>query len=393
MVTPMSRRFLFSSESVTEGHPDKICDQISDAVLDTLFSQDPHSRVACETFTSTGLVVVAGEVTSNGIADIQKIARGVLTDIGYTSSAYGIDAETCSVLAALDEQSPDIAQGVATRGDQKIGAGDQGIMFGYATDQTSSYMPVPIDLAHKLTRGLAQVRKNGPCDYFRPDGKSQVAVQYEDGKPVRVDSVVIATQHDEDVTLEKIKEDVHEHVIQNAIPSEWLDSKTKYYINNTGKFVRGGPYADAGLTGRKIIVDTYGGWAPHGGGAFSGKDPTKVDRSAAYAARWVSKNLVAAGYAPQVQLQLAYSIGSLEPTSINIDTRGTGVIPDEDIEHIVSSVFDLSPGGIIEALGLRAPIYRQTAAYGHFGREDIALPWEALDRVEELQAKLPAQVA
>ncbi|MBW3582954.1 MAG: methionine adenosyltransferase [Euryarchaeota archaeon] len=389
----MSRRFLFSSESVTEGHPDKICDQVSDAVLDTLYSQDPHSRVACETFTSTGLVMVAGEVTTKGFADIQKIARQVLRDIGYTRAAYGIGADTCAVLSSLDEQSPDIAQGVATREDKKIGAGDQGIMFGYACDHTETYMPVPIDLAHKLTRKLAEVRKSGEVGYFRPDGKSQVAVEFEDGQPKRVDSVVIATQHDDDVSLDKIKEDVKEHVINAVIPDGWLDAKTKYYINNTGKFVRGGPFADAGLTGRKIIVDTYGGWAPHGGGAFSGKDPTKVDRSAAYAARWVAKNLVAAGYANQVQLQLAYSIGSLEPTSIHVDTRGTGKIPDEEIEHIIGEIFDLSPGGIIETLGLRTPIYRQTAAYGHFGRTDVEFPWEKLDRVEELQTKLPKQLA
>ncbi len=393
LVKPMSRRFLFSSESVSEGHPDKICDQVSDAILDEFFRQDPYSRVAAETFTSTGLVIVAGEVTSQGIVDVQKTARGVLADIGYTDAAYGIDAETCSVLAALDEQSPDIAQGVATREDKKIGAGDQGIMFGYATNMTETYMPLPIDLAHKLTRRNTEVRKDGTLGYLRPDTKSQVAVEFVDGKPTRVDNVVIATQHDDDVSLEQIQEDVKEHIVNAVIPNEWLDDKTKYYINNTGKFVRGGPYADAGLTGRKIIVDTYGGWAPHGGGAFSGKDPTKVDRSAAYAARWVSKNLVAAGYADEVQLQLAYSIGSLEPTSINIDTRGTGKIPDQDIEHIVADVFDLSPGGIIEALDLRRPIYRQTAAYGHFGRTDVELPWEGLTMVDTLQDKLPKQLA
>jgi S-adenosylmethionine synthetase len=382
----MSRRFLFSSESVTEGHPDKICDQISDAILDTLFEQDPTSRVACETFVTTGMVIVAGEVTSQGIADTQKIPRQVLKDIGYTNADYGIGAETCAVLTSLDEQSPDIAQGVATREDKKIGAGDQGLMFGYAVNNSdTAYMPLPIHLAHGLTRRLAEVRKKGEVDYFRPDGKSQVAVEFEDGRPKRVANVVIATQHHDDVSLDKVKQDVKEHVIENVIPPEWIDSSTEFFINNTGKFVRGGPFADAGLTGRKIIVDTYGGWAPHGGGAFSGKDPSKVDRSAAYAARWVAKNLVAAGIAQEIQLQLAYSIGSLEPTSVNVDSRGTGKISDEEIENVIRKVFDLSPGGIIEALDLRRPIYRQTAAYGHFGRADLDLPWERLDRVEEIQ--------
>jgi S-adenosylmethionine synthetase len=390
----MTRRFLFSSESVTEGHPDKICDQISDAVLDALLEQDPTSRVACETFVTTGLVLVAGEITSQGFADTQRIVRSVLNDIGYTRAAYGIGAETCAVLTSIGEQSPDIAQGVVTRADKAIGAGDQGLMFGYASSSPETqFMPLPIYYAHGLTRRLAEVRKKGVVDYFRPDGKSQVAVEFEDGAPKRVDSVVIATQHHEEIALETIRRDVKEKVIDEVIPQELLDGKTKYYINNTGKFVRGGPFADAGLTGRKIIVDTYGGWAPHGGGAFSGKDPTKVDRSAAYAARWVAKNVVAAGLAEELQLQLAYSIGSLEPTSIYVDSRGTGRVDDGRIEAIIRKVFDLSPGGIIEALDLRRPIYRQTAAYGHFGREDLDLPWERLDRVEDIQALAPPQVA
>ena len=382
---------IFTSESVTEGHPDKVADQISDAVLDEIMENDPKGRVACETLVTTGQVHVVGEISTSCYVDINKVIRKTIREIGYTDSHYGFDADTVGVLVSLDEQSPDIAQGVddalESRGTgQAIGAGDQGMMFGYATDETPSYMPVPISLAHRLTRRLAEVRKEtGEIKYLRPDGKSQVTVEYDEkGVATRVDTVVISTQHAPEVELEQIKQDVIKYIIEPMIPQKLLKD-TRYLINPTGKFVIGGPQGDAGLTGRKIIVDTYGGWARHGGGAFSGKDPTKVDRSAAYAARWVAKNIVAAGLAHKCEIQLAYAIGVAEPVSIGIETFGTGKVASKELEKAVRKVFDLTPLGIIETLNLRRPIYKQTAAYGHFGRMDIELPWEQLNRIEELQ--------
>ncbi len=389
-------RKLFTSESVTEGHPDKICDQISDAILDELLRQDPQSRVACETAVTTGMVLVMGEITTEGYVDIPSLVRQVICDIGYDRAKYGFDGNTCGVVTALDEQSSDIAGGVnhalETRtGEEsdryaKIGAGDQGMMFGYACDETAEYMPLSISLAHHLARQLAQVRKSGQVGYLRPDGKTQVTVEYENDKPVRIDSIVISTQHAPEATLEQITKDMMEQVIRPIVPSHLLDEKTQYYINPSGKFVIGGPHGDSGLTGRKIIVDSYGGVAHHGGGAFSGKDPTKVDRSAAYAARWVAKNIVAAGFAHKCELQLAYAIGKAEPVSICIDTFGTGTISDEALAQIVGQVFDLRPAAIIDQLQLRRPIYRQVAAYGHMGRSDLDLPWEKLDKAEILKA-------
>ncbi|MBO4925174.1 MAG: methionine adenosyltransferase [Clostridia bacterium] len=385
-------RTLFTSESVTEGHPDKICDQISDAVLDALLEQDPDSRVACETCATTGLVMVMGEITTRGYVPIADIVRRVVTEIGYDRAKKGFDGQSCAVLTAVHDQSPDIAQGVddalETRNDaeRETGAGDQGMMFGFACDETPEMMPAPIALAHRLTRRMAFVRKNGICPWMRPDGKSQVTVVYEDGRPVAVDTVVISTQHDETVTQEEIRRAMIEQVVQAVIPAEWLTADTKYFVNPTGRFVLGGPAGDSGLTGRKIIVDTYGGYAPHGGGAFSGKDPTKVDRSAAYAARHAAKNVVAAGLARQCEIALAYAIGVARPVSFQVNTRGTGVIPDAEIGKLVEKVFDMRPDAIISRLDLRRPIYRQTAAYGHFGRTDVDLPWERLDKVDELKA-------
>ncbi|MCR5703526.1 MAG: methionine adenosyltransferase [Eubacterium sp.] len=391
---------LFTSESVTEGHPDKICDQISDAILDELMRQDPNSRVACETAITTGLVLVMGEVTTKGYVDIQKVVRDTIREIGYDRAKYGFDCDTCGVITALDEQSADIAMGVDKALEAKenkmsddeieaIGAGDQGMMFGYATDETEEFMPYPISLAHKLTRKLTEVRKNGTLEYLRPDGKSQVTVEYdEDGKPYRVDAVVISTQHNPEVTQEQIHEDIRKYVIDAVIPQEMVDEHTKYFINPTGRFVIGGPQGDSGLTGRKIIVDTYGGYARHGGGAFSGKDCTKVDRSAAYAARYVAKNIVAAGLAKKCEIQLSYAIGVAQPTSVMVDTFETGVVSDEKLVEIVRENFDLRPAGIIKMLDLRRPIYKQTAAYGHFGRNDISLPWEATDKVDVLKKYL-----
>ena len=391
---------LFTSESVTEGHPDKICDQISDAVLDAMLAQDPQARVACETTVTTGLVHVMGEITTSCYVDIPKIARDVVRDIGYDRAKFGFDCDTCAVLTSIDEQSPDIAMGVdkcleAKEGEQDDGldngAGDQGMMFGYACDETPELMPLPLSLAQKLCKQMTLVRKTGLVPYMRPDGKSQVTVEYdEDNRPVRVDTVVISTQHNPDVTLEQIRQDMIEQVIRVVIPANMLDENTKYYVNPTGRFVKGGPAADAGLTGRKIIVDTYGGSAPHGGGAFSGKDPTKVDRSAAYAARWVAKNVVAAGLASRCQVQLAYAIGVAQPVSVRVDTFGTGRVSDEDLSDAVQQVFDLRPAAIIRDLDLRRPIYRQTAAYGHFGRSDLDLPWERTDRTDALLAKVQA---
>ena len=389
---------LFTSESVTEGHPDKVCDAISDAILDACMEKDPMSRVACETAVCTGFALVTGEITTNAYVDIQKIVRDTVKEIGYTKSEYGFDGNTCAVLVAIDEQSSDIAMGVdkaleAKQGelqdDLDTGAGDQGMMFGYATNETEEYMPYPISLAHKLALQLTRVRKDGTLKYLRPDGKSQVSVEYdENGKPLRLEAVVLSTQHDEDVTQEQIHEDIKKYVFDPILPKELLDEDTKYFINPTGRFVIGGPHGDAGLTGRKIIVDTYGGYARHGGGAFSGKDCTKVDRSAAYAARYVAKNIVAAGLAKKCEIQLSYAIGVAHPTSIMVDTFGTGVLEDDKLVEIIRENFDLRPAGIIQMLDLRRPIYKQTAAYGHFGRTDIDLPWEKLDKVEDLKKYL-----
>ncbi|MBR1567340.1 MAG: methionine adenosyltransferase [Lachnospiraceae bacterium] len=391
---------LFTSESVTEGHPDKMCDQISDAILDELLKQDPMSRVACETCTTTGLVMVMGEISTQGYVDIQKVVRETVREIGYDSADYGFDCDTCGVIVALDEQSRDIAQGVDKALEARehemtdeqieaIGAGDQGMMFGYADNETEELMPYPISLAHKLSRRLTEVRKNGTLPYLRPDGKTQVSVEYdENGKPVRLDAVVLSTQHDEDVTQEQIHADIKKYVFDPILPAAMVDADTKFFINPTGRFVIGGPHGDSGLTGRKIIVDTYGGYARHGGGAFSGKDPTKVDRSAAYAARYVAKNLVAAGLADRCEIQLSYAIGVATPTSIMVDTFGTGKLSDEKLVEIVRENFDLRPAGIIKMLDLRRPIYKQTAAYGHFGRTDIDLPWERTDKTELLKKYL-----
>ncbi|MDR3790372.1 MAG: methionine adenosyltransferase [Dorea sp.] len=392
----MERR-LFTSESVTEGHPDKMCDQISDAILDALMAQDPMSRVACETATTTGMVLVMGEITTNAYVDIQKIVRDTIKEIGYTRGKFGFDAETCGVITAIDEQSADIAMGVDKALEAKehtmseeeidaIGAGDQGMMFGYASDETPEYMPYPIALAHKLSRKLTEVRKNGTLPYLRPDGKTQVTVEYdENGVPARLDAVVLSTQHDPEVTQDQIHKDIKKYVFDAIIPEGMVDEKTKFFINPTGRFVIGGPHGDSGLTGRKIIVDTYGGMARHGGGAFSGKDCTKVDRSAAYAARYVAKNIVAAGLAKKCEIQLSYAIGVAHPTSIMVDTFGTGAVEDDKLVEIVRENFDLRPAGIIQMLDLRRPIYKQTAAYGHFGRTDIDLPSEKLEKVEDLK--------
>ena len=393
----MARHYLFTSESVTEGHPDKICDQISDAVLDAILEQDPDGRVACETTVCTGLIHGMGEITTKCYVDIGKIAREVVRDIGYDRGKYGFDCDTCGVITSIDEQSADIALGVdksledkeGTDSELGNGAGDQGMMFGYACDETPELMPLPLSLAQTLAKRLTEVRKSGELSYLRPDGKSQVTVEYdENNRPVRVDTVVISTQHDPDVSLETIRADMVEKVAKAVIPAEMLDEKTKYYINPTGRFVLGGPAADTGLTGRKIIVDTYGGSAPHGGGCFSGKDPTKVDRSAAYAARWVAKNIVAAGLARKCQVQLAYAIGVAQPVSVLVDTFGTGTVGDDKLEEAVKKVFDLRPTAIIRDLDLRKPIYRQLAAYGHMGREDLGVAWEKTDRVDALKAAL-----
>ena len=391
-------KFLFTSESVTEGHPDKVCDAISDAILDACMEQDPMSRVACETACCTGFVLITGEITTNAYVDMQKVVRDTVKEIGYTKSEYGFDGNTCAVFVAIDEQSADIAMGVdkaleAKAGDLKddldTGAGDQGMMFGFATNETEEYMPYPISLAHKLALQLTKVRKDGTLKYLRPDGKSQVSVEYdENGKPLRLEAVVLSTQHDDDVTQEQIHEDIKKYVFDPVLPKELIDDKTKFFINPTGRFVIGGPHGDAGLTGRKIIVDTYGGCARHGGGAFSGKDCTKVDRSGAYAARYVAKNIVAAGLADKCEIQLSYAIGVAQPTSIMVDTFGTGKISDEKLVSIVRENFDLRPAGIIKMLNLRRPIYKQTAAYGHFGRNDLDLPWEALDKVDALKKYL-----
>ena len=393
-------KLLFTSESVTEGHPDKMCDAISDAILDALMEKDPMSRVACETCTTTGLVMVMGEITTNAYVDIQKIVRETVREIGYDRAKYGFDCDTCGVIVALDEQSKDIALGVDTALEKKentmdddaldaIGAGDQGMMFGFATNETEEYMPYPIALAHKLARQLTRVRKDGTLRYLRPDGKTQVTVEYdENGKPKRLDAVVLSTQHDEEVTQEQIHADIKKYVFDEILPAEMVDAETKFFINPTGRFVIGGPHGDSGLTGRKIIVDTYGGYARHGGGAFSGKDCTKVDRSAAYAARYVAKNIVAAGLADKCEIQLSYAIGVAHPSSIMVDTFGTGKLSNEKLVEMIRENFDLRPAGIIKMLDLRRPIYKQTAAYGHFGRTDVELPWEKLDKVEALKSYL-----
>ena len=393
----MSKR-LFTSESVTEGHPDKICDQISDAILDEILKKDPMARVACETTCTTGIISIMGEITTSCYVDFPKVARQVVLDIGYDRAKYGFDGTTCAVVTAIDEQSPDIAQGVndgyenreqgGNDNENSTGAGDQGMMFGYACDETPEFMPMPISLAHKMAKKLTQVRKDGILDYLRPDGKTQVTVEYDDDKPVRVDAVVVSSQHSPDVDIQKLREDIKREVILTTVPAELIDENTKFYINPTGRFVVGGPNGDSGLTGRKLIVDTYGGYARHGGGAFSGKDPTKVDRSAAYASRWVAKNVVAAGLAKKCEVQLAYAIGFAHPVSIMVDTFGTATVDEDKIEQAIEKVFDLRPHAIIKQLDLRKPIYKNLAAYGHMGREDLGVSWEKLDKVEELKAAI-----
>ena len=393
----MSKR-LFTSESVTEGHPDKICDQISDAILDEILKEDPMARVACETTCTTGIISIMGEITTSCYVDFPKVARQVVLDIGYDRAKYGFDGTTCAVVTAIDEQSPDIAQGVndgyenreqgGNDNENSTGAGDQGMMFGYACDETPEFMPMPISLAHKMAKKLTQVRKDGILDYLRPDGKTQVTVEYDDDKPVRVDAVVVSSQHSPDVDIQKLREDIKREVILTTVPAELIDENTKFYINPTGRFVVGGPNGDSGLTGRKLIVDTYGGYARHGGGAFSGKDPTKVDRSAAYASRWVAKNVVAAGLAKKCEVQLAYAIGVAHPVSIMVDTFGTATVDEDKIEQAIEKVFDLRPHAIIKQLDLRKPIYKNLAAYGHMGREDLGVSWEKLYKVEELKAAI-----